>query len=69
MCSHHHGIVAQHPAEYASLDVLDDHDRMIIRHEYENKWSHPWPLYTTIIMCSIAAITQQVFMLINEERI
>jgi hypothetical protein len=44
--------------------VLDDDDRDIIRHEKAHKWSHPWTLYMTVIICSIGAATQLIFVLI-----
>lgn len=51
-------ILAQNPADFETLDVLDDSDRDIIRYEYAHKWSHPWTMYMTIILCSIGAATQ-----------
>lgn len=50
--------VAQEPAAYESLDLLDDEDRSVIQHEYAHKWSHPLTLYVTIFLCSIGAATQ-----------
>ncbi|KIM73043.1 hypothetical protein PILCRDRAFT_81426 [Piloderma croceum F 1598] len=51
-------ILAQSPADFETLDVLDDRDREIIRYEIAHKWSHPWTLYMTVIICSIGAATQ-----------
>jgi hypothetical protein len=45
--------------------VLDDDDRDIIRYEKAHKWSHPWTLYMTVIICSIGAATQLIFVLIS----
>jgi hypothetical protein len=50
--------VAQNPAEFETLEKLDDNDKGAIRHEYERRWSHPRALYTTIVLCSIGAATQ-----------
>jgi hypothetical protein len=52
------GTVAQSPAEFLTLDRLNNNDRAIIRYEYDHRWSHPWDLYMTIIVCSIGAATQ-----------
>lgn len=52
------GKVAQSPAEFDSLDGLTDLDKIALRDENERRWRHPPPLYWTIILCSIAAITQ-----------
>ena len=54
-------VLAQNPAEYLTLKELDPADREIIGHEYTHRWSHPWPLYMTIILCSVGAATQSVF--------
>ncbi|KIM73040.1 hypothetical protein PILCRDRAFT_803132 [Piloderma croceum F 1598] len=51
-------ILAQSPADFETLDVLDDRDQEIIRYEIAHKWSHPWTLYMTVIICSIGAATQ-----------
>jgi sugar porter (SP) family MFS transporter len=51
-------ILAQNPAEFETLDVLDDSDRDAIRHERANRWSHPLTLYVTIFLCSVGAATQ-----------
>jgi hypothetical protein len=55
-------IVAQSPADFETLDVLDDDDREIIRYQNVHKWSHPWTLYMTVIICSIGAATQLIFL-------
>jgi len=59
-CAHTtlHKQVAQNPADFETLDVLDDSDRDIIRYEYAHKWSHPVMLYVTIVLCSVGAATQ-----------
>ena len=50
--------MAQSPADFETLDVLDDSDKDIIRYEYAHRWSHPVMLYVTIVLCSIGAATQ-----------
>ena len=58
--SHHPAalLVAQSPADFETLNVLDDCDKDIIRYEYAHRWSHPVMLYVTIVLCSIGAATQ-----------
>ncbi|KIM71012.1 hypothetical protein PILCRDRAFT_830569 [Piloderma croceum F 1598] len=58
-------ILAQSPANFETIDVLDDGDREIIHYENVHKWSHPWTLYMTVIICSIGAATQLIFVLIS----
>ena len=58
LCSLGGGTVAQSPAEFETLDRLNDNDRAVIRYEYEHRWNHPVALYMTIIVCSIGAVTQ-----------
>jgi hypothetical protein len=43
--------------------VLDDSDRDIIRYENAHRWSHPRTLCMTIIICSVGAATQLIFVL------
>ncbi|EPE02860.1 sugar transporter [Ophiostoma piceae UAMH 11346] len=51
-------LVAQNPAGFESLDVLDDAEKEALRREVTNRWSHPWSLYYTIALGSIAAAIQ-----------
>ncbi|PHH89149.1 hypothetical protein CDD83_6600 [Cordyceps sp. RAO-2017] len=51
-------LVAQDPAGYLDLDDLDEHDKRALREEVTHRWKHPWPLYYTIILNSIAAAIQ-----------
>jgi len=60
-CAHATTAVAQSPADFETLDVLDESDRDIIRYEYAHRWSHPFTLYMTIVLCSVGAATQLVF--------
>ncbi|KAG6011854.1 hypothetical protein E4U43_008075 [Claviceps pusilla] len=51
-------LVAQNPANFESLDLLDAGDKNALRQEVTHRWRHPWPLYYTIILNSIAAAIQ-----------
>ncbi|KAG5924098.1 hypothetical protein E4U42_004752 [Claviceps africana] len=51
-------LVAQDPANFENLDLLDDADKDALRQEVTHRWRHPWPLYYTIILNSIAAAIQ-----------
>lgn len=51
-------LVAQNPTNLDSIAELDDADRLIIREETTRRWNHPWALYYTIILNSIAAAIQ-----------
>jgi hypothetical protein len=51
-------LLAQNPGGFEGLDVLDEEDRNVIRHERAHKWSHPVTLYATVFLCSLGAATQ-----------
>lgn len=51
-------LVAQDPARFETLDDLDEDDRRALREEVTNRWKHPWALYYTIVLSSIAAAIQ-----------
>ncbi|KAL1634051.1 hypothetical protein SLS58_010845 [Diplodia intermedia] len=51
-------LVARDPNGFEDIDELDDADKDAIRHERTHRWSHPWSLYFTIILNSIAAAIQ-----------
>ncbi|KIX09118.1 uncharacterized protein Z518_00196 [Rhinocladiella mackenziei CBS 650.93] len=51
-------LVAQNPSEYENIAVLTDEERDALRTEVTKKWSHPWKLYMTVIVCSIGAAVQ-----------
>ncbi|CAK1366540.1 Arabinose-proton symporter [Cercospora beticola] len=51
-------LIAQDPANFESLDQLDEHEKEFLRYEASHKWRHPWQLYMTIITCSIGAAVQ-----------
>ncbi|KAG6095971.1 hypothetical protein E4U30_001855 [Claviceps sp. LM220 group G6] len=51
-------LVAQDPANFEALDLLDDVEKNALRQEHTHRWKHPWALYYTIILNSIAAAIQ-----------
>ncbi|KAG6115431.1 hypothetical protein E4U13_002780 [Claviceps humidiphila] len=51
-------LVAQNPANFEALDLLDDVEKNALRQEHTHRWKHPWALYYTIILNSIAAAIQ-----------
>ena len=51
-------LIAQDPADFENLEVLDEHEKEFLRHEATHRWSHPLALYVTIIVCSIGAAVQ-----------
>ncbi|KAF8228681.1 hypothetical protein L208DRAFT_1424354 [Tricholoma matsutake] len=51
-------LIAQSPKNYESIPELDENDKAVIRRETTHKWSQPAALYTTIIICSLAAAVQ-----------
>ncbi|KAM3417342.1 hypothetical protein BST61_g5593 [Cercospora zeina] len=51
-------LVAKDPANFESLEQLDEHEKEFLRFEATHKWRHPWQLYMTIITCSIGAAVQ-----------
>ena len=53
-------LLAQDPAAFESLPMLDENDRHILRREFTHKWSQPLTLYYLVVMCSVAAAVQGV---------
>ncbi len=51
-------LVAQNPAAFETLDELDEGEKQALREEVTHRWKHPWALYYTIILNSIAAAIQ-----------
>jgi hypothetical protein len=51
-------LAGQKPAEAGSIPELDEQDRHVLREEITRRWHHPWALYYTIILNSIAAAIQ-----------
>merc|ERR1711977_618410 len=46
-------LVAQDPANFENMTLLEEEEKAALRWESEHKWSHPLALYFTIIVCSI----------------
>ncbi|KAI7081587.1 MFS transporter [Hortaea werneckii] len=51
-------LVAQSPADFENIPELDNADRDALRTEITHRWKHPWALYMTIVLNSIAAAIQ-----------
>ncbi|TFA99898.1 Polyol transporter 5 [Trichoderma ghanense] len=51
-------LVAQNPAGFESLNELDEEEKQALREEVTHRWKHPWALYYTIGLSSIAAAIQ-----------
>jgi hypothetical protein len=51
-------LVAQEPAAFESLEDLDEDEKRALKEEVTHRWKHPWPLYYTIFLNSIAAAIQ-----------
>lgn len=58
-------LVAQNPAGFESISevngknvALTEEEKQALREEVTNRWKHPWPLYYTIFLNSIAAAIQ-----------
>ncbi|QVM11100.1 hypothetical protein D8B26_005751 [Coccidioides posadasii str. Silveira] len=51
-------LVAQNPADFENIPELDESDREALRNEVTHRWRHPWALYYTIGLNSIAAAIQ-----------
>lgn len=51
-------LVAQNPRNFENIEELDEGDRQALREEVTHRWKHPWALYFTIILNSIAAAIQ-----------
>ncbi|KAH8678378.1 MFS transporter [Xylariales sp. PMI_506] len=51
-------VVAQNPEQFEEIAELDEVERQHLREEKTHKWRHPWALYYTIILNSIAAAVQ-----------
>lgn len=50
--------MAQEPARFEEMEEIDEGEKEWLRKEITNRWTHPWPLYYTIILNSIAACIQ-----------
>lgn len=51
-------LVAQNPRGFENIAELDESERQALREEVTRRWKHPFILYYTIILNSIAAAIQ-----------
>lgn len=51
-------MVAQNPGDYENVTELDEAEKDALRIEVTKKWSHPFKLYMTVVVCSIGAAVQ-----------
>jgi hypothetical protein len=51
-------LVAQRPRDFETMTELDETEKETLRREVTHRWRHPWTLYYTIILNSIAAAIQ-----------
>lgn len=51
-------LLAQDPTVFDNSSAIDDATHEVLKSEILHKWRQPWPLYLTIIFCSIGAAVQ-----------
>ena len=51
-------LVAQNPAEFESVEGLQEDELEALRNEVIHKWRQPRALYFTVILCSVGAAVQ-----------
>ncbi|KMK60853.1 MFS sugar transporter [Aspergillus fumigatus Z5] len=51
-------LVAQRPGEFESIEELTPEERQFLREEVTHRWKHPWGLYYTVVLNSVAAAIQ-----------
>lgn len=51
-------VAAQNPTSYGNFDIFNVNDHAVLYDESTHRWKHPWALYYTIILNSIAAAIQ-----------
>lgn len=51
-------LVAQNPAEFETVEGLDDSEKEALRNEVVHKWRQPRAMYLTVILCSVGAAVQ-----------
>lgn len=51
-------LVARGPAAFEDEEELDEADKTALREKVTRRWYHPWALYYTIVLNSIAATIQ-----------
>lgn len=54
----HGALVAQDPENFGLISELREDEVDALTHEVEHKWSHPFAMYATIVLCSIGACVQ-----------
>ena len=50
--------MAQNSGSFDNIPELDSEERQVLRQEITHRWKHPWALYYTIVLNSIAAAIQ-----------
>lgn len=53
-------LIARDPDNYQTVPDLTEEDITAVDDEISHKWRQPWPLYFTIILCSVGAAVQYV---------
>lgn len=51
-------LVAQDPANFDTVESLQDDEREALRNEVLHKWRQPRAMYVTVILCSVGAAVQ-----------
>jgi hypothetical protein len=51
-------LAARSPGEIDNIEELTHEDRVFLREEVTHRWKHPWSLYYTVVLNSIAAAIQ-----------
>ena len=54
-------LVAQNPAEFESVEGITTEETEALRNEVVHKWRQPMAMYLTVILCSVGAAVQYVF--------
>lgn len=51
-------LAAQRPGDFDNIEELTAEERQCLREEVTHRWKHPWALYYTVVLNSIAAAIQ-----------
>lgn len=51
-------LVGQNPADFETIEGIDETERTALRDEVVRKWHHPRAMYFTVILCSVGAAVQ-----------
>nr|XP_018263403.1 uncharacterized protein I303_04897 [Kwoniella dejecticola CBS 10117]OBR85561.1 hypothetical protein I303_04897 [Kwoniella dejecticola CBS 10117] len=51
-------LLAQRPNDFMEIPEFSKEDKDTLQYETEHKWSYPWKLWFTVIVCAIGAATQ-----------